>query len=103
MEHSGPRCRASPSQDAVRYLLPLLNRGAYMSKLCFSFPADVPPGIGVHGAVRPDLRAMPTTICFRYEPEVPRSRPAMCFSYPADPLPSISYLRRMPAATCFRY
>lgn len=74
-----------------------------MSKLCFSFPADVPPGIGVHGAVRPDLRAMPTTICFRYKPEVPRSRPAMCFSYPADPPPASPGVRRMPGGPCFRY
>jgi len=74
-----------------------------MSKLCFSFPADVPPGIGIQGAVRPDLRGTPYTVCFRNEPEVPRSMPAMCFSYPADPPPASPGVRRMPGGPCFRY
>ena len=76
-----------------------------MSKLCFSYPADVPAGIpdrdGAQAAGR-DLRRMPYP-CYSY--------PMMCFSYPDDgprggnsdlaqpPGPS---LRGMPM-TCFRY
>lgn len=70
-----------------------------MSKLCFSFPADVPPGIGIQGAVRPDLCGMPvTTHCFSYPADAPldaagrggarapvpglRAMPMTCYSYP---------------------
>lgn len=60
-----------------------------MPSICFSFPADVPPGTGTRDAVQPDppgLRRMPQgSGCFRYEADVPPG------------------LRRMPSSTCFRY
>lgn len=75
-----------------------------MSKLCFSFPVDAPPGNGVRHAVPLALRdplKMPYP-CYSY--------PAMCFSYPDEALPRIPgrhavppALRRMPAGSCFRY
>jgi hypothetical protein len=76
-----------------------------MSKLCFSFPVDAPPGNGPGHALPPpgprDPLKMPYP-CYSY--------PAMCFGYPDDtprgdgnpgaPPPG---LRRLPAGSCFRY
>jgi len=78
-----------------------------MSKLCFSFPVDAPPGNGPRHAVPPALRdplKMPYS-CYSYS--------KLCFSYPDDtprgdgnpgaappPWPG---LRRMPFGSCFRY
>ena len=77
-----------------------------MSKLCFSYPSDVPAGLPERSAAqeaRRDLRRMPYT-CYRY--------PQTCFGYPVgkpqddeDPSavrPPSPGLRRMPH-TCFRY
>jgi hypothetical protein len=74
-----------------------------MPFMCFSYPSDVPPGIGNCDAVQPDPRRMPFA-CF--------SDPIMCFSYPSDvPLgtrngdvapPPLPGLRRMPYS-CFSY
>jgi hypothetical protein len=70
-----------------------------MSKLCFSFPVDAPPGNGPGHAVPLALRD-------------PLKMPYSCYSYPGDtprggnssaaqpPLPG---LRRMPISMCFRY
>lgn len=75
-----------------------------MSKLCFSFPVDAPPGNGPRHAVSLALRdplKMPYP-CYSY--------PAMCFSYPDEALRSIPgrdtvppALRGMPTTLCFRY
>ena len=76
-----------------------------MPKMCFSYPADVPPGAGKRGAgqVSPGDPQIGYP-CFSYS--------KLCFSYPSDaslrvrdrdaaqpPLPG---LRRMPQM-CFRY
>lgn len=74
---------------------------------CFSYPVDASlDATGPAGArgPLPGRRAMPMT-CYSY--------PITCVRCPEDAppgagnrdavQPSISYLRRMPAATCFRY
>jgi hypothetical protein len=85
-----------------------------MPAICFSYPADMRPGIGNRNIAQPNLwnpRMMPHT-CFGYLADVPRSMPFACFSYPAD-VPQgagnrdaaqsdVPGLRRMPN-TCFRY
>jgi hypothetical protein len=51
----------------------------------FSYPADVPPGIGNRPSAQPappGLRRMPTTCCFKYAGDM-----HPCFSYPADVQP----------------
>ncbi len=89
---------------------------------CFSYPADVPPGIRNPDAGQPGLRAprlMPFA-CFSYPADVPRSMPLPCFSYPTTicfryppdvppgignrdaAQPGLRDPRRMPY-TCFRY
>jgi hypothetical protein len=92
-----------------------------MPAMCFSYPADIRPGIGNRNIAQPDLRnprMMPHT-CFGYPADVPRSMPFacfsypyLCFSYPDDaPLgngnrdgaqPTSPELRSMPYP-CFRY
>lgn len=84
------------------------------SSTCFTYP----PADGNRGAAPSapaGLRMMHTgTACFRYQAEVPRSMPNMCFSYPpATPTrignrgavpPGLPGLRQMPGtSTCFRY
>jgi len=62
-----------------------------MPNICFSYPAEVPPGITVGGAAQPGLRdprRMPA-MCFSYQADVPRSMPLSCFSYPAAAPPGI--------------
>jgi len=93
-----------------------------MPYTCFSYPADVAPGIGDRavGPALPGLRRMPDSQCFRYpatcfsDPaDVPRGMPvAPCFSYPDDvqasvrtrsaARPALPGLRRMPSM-CFNY
>jgi hypothetical protein len=80
---------------------------------CYSYPPDLPPGNEDRGAARSGLRGMPYKVCFRYQPEVPRSMPLMCFSYPVEAPPGsgnrnatpqvLDGLRRMPYSSCFRY
>lgn len=78
-----------------------------MPYICFSFPADVPPGTRNRNAAQAasrDLRKMPLP-CLSY--------PFLCFSYPSDVLPGTRNrdtaklappgLRRMGTSTCFRY
>jgi len=82
--------------------------------MCFSYLADMRPGIGNRNIAQPDLRnprMMPHT-CFGYPADVPRSMPFACFSYSAgvpqgggnrDVAQSdVPGLRRMPNM-CFRY
>ena len=80
-----------------------------MPNICYSYPADVPPGArSVAQPAPPGLRQVPTgTTCFRYPatdcfsyPPGVRWMPtsSSCFRYPAD----VPGLRRMPAS-CFRY
>ena len=74
-----------------------------MPAICFSYPADAPPGIATRTAGPSEIRRMPYP-CFSYPADLPRSMPSACFSYPdrgAVP-PSRPSLRRMPH-TCFRY
>jgi hypothetical protein len=57
-----------------------------MPATCFSYPADVPPGISNRGAAQPappGLRKMTTTCCFSYPADVPGARgmPSACFIY----------------------
>ena len=63
---------------------------------CFSYPADVPPGIGNRPAAQPTppgLRRMPTTSsCFKYPGDM-----HPCFSYTADTPAQYGYLH------CFSY
>lgn len=76
-----------------------------MSKLCFSFPVDAPPGNWPgHALPSPGLYdpLKMSYSCYSY--------PAMCFGCPDDtprgdgnpgaPPPG---LRRLPAGSCFRY
>ncbi len=83
-----------------------------MPSICFSYPADVPPGTRNRNAAQAalrDLRKMPYP-CFSYPADVPRSMPYACFSYSVDAPLGVrnrdaaqpSGLRRMPA-TCFKY
>ena len=80
-----------------------------MSKLCFSFPVDAPPGNGPGHAIPPpglsDPLKMPYS-CYSY--------PSMCFSYPPAGPPrtgnqgtapsNLPGLREMPGLLhCFRY
>lgn len=78
-----------------------------MSKLCFSYPSDVPtsfPDRSAAQAARRDLRRMPYP-CYSY--------PLTCFGYadgkpqgggdPSAGRPSSPGLRRMPVSPCFRY
>jgi hypothetical protein len=65
---------------------------------CFDYPADVPPGA-----------RMPTTLCFGYPGDRPRTMPAgCCFSYLADvppgdsAEPDLGDPRKMPYM-CFSY
>jgi hypothetical protein len=60
---------------------------------CFSYPPDVVLGV----------RQMSTgTACFRYRPEVPRTMPNMCFSYPPATPAARRDLRQMPYP-CYSY
>jgi hypothetical protein len=85
-----------------------------MPAICFSYQPDLPPGIGTRAAALPALREMPTTCCFSYTTDVPRSMPISgCFSYSLDVPPGAGNgaaapsaapgLRRMTTTTCFRY
>jgi hypothetical protein len=69
---------------------------------CYSYPGDTPRG-GNSGAAQPPLpglRRMPISLCFRYQPEMPRSMPFTCFRYPLAPLG----VRQMPTSgTGFSY
>jgi len=87
---------------------------ANMSKLCFSYQPDLPPGIGIRAVAPPAPRRMPAGPCFSYPAEVPRRMPvAGCFSYSLDVPPGAGNghaappgppgLRRMTYTTCFRY
>jgi hypothetical protein len=79
-----------------------------MSKLCFSFPADVSAGIRIRGAAQFGAHA-----CFSYQADAPLRMPFSCYSYPADASrdagnrevgPSaLPGLHQMPYGTCFRY
>jgi hypothetical protein len=75
-----------------------------MSKLCFSYQSDLPPGVGARAVAPPGLRRMPAGPCFSYTADVPRRMPLPCFSYSADGLqlagPGPS---RKAFTTCFRY
>jgi hypothetical protein len=90
-----------------------------MPAMCFSYPADVPPGIRNGNAALRDPRRMPYSCfsypvsCFSNPADMPRGMPvAPCFSYPADmptgvrtrsaPRPAPPGLRRMPGS-CFNY
>jgi hypothetical protein len=77
-----------------------------MSKLCFSFPADVSPGIRIRGTAHYGAYA-----CFSYQADMPLRMPLSCYSYPGDvaqggnPVaarPAVPGLRRMPES-CFSY
>jgi hypothetical protein len=50
------------------------------SKICFSYPADVPQGIGNLGVVRP---VRESKICFSYRASAVQPPPEskLCFSY----------------------
>jgi len=76
-----------------------------MPQMCFSYPADLPPGTGARDVVPPAPRKMPFGSCFSYTAEVPRSMPiGTCFSYSVDaPQPAPPGLHRMTNSTCFRY
>jgi hypothetical protein len=75
---------------------------------CVSYPSDVPPDPA-------GPRQLPTnSACFCYQPDAPRSMPAMCFSDPparpdriengGEAWPAPPGLRQMPGTlTCFRY
>jgi len=90
-----------PVPDAVRHLLQVLNQEA-ICFTCYSYPADMPPAARIKvragGAARP---AGKPYSCYSY--------PIMCVSYPvrtverSKPGCRAAGLRRMPAATCFRY
>jgi hypothetical protein len=78
-----------------------------MSKLCFSFPAEVPPAVRTRGAAQPGAYA-----CFGYRADVPLSMPFPSFSYPPavprgggnrDNAPARSGPVQMPVNLCFRY
>jgi len=84
---------------------------------CFSYPADVPPGIGNRPAAQPappGLRWMSTTssTCFKYPAGMPRSMSFSGLGHSADvppatkvpdaAQPALPGLRRMPNM-CFRY
>jgi hypothetical protein len=82
--------------------------------MCFSYPQRGENRSATRSAL-PGPRQLPaSTACFRYQPDVPRSVPYMCFGYPpAGPVglgnrddvpPAPSGLRQMPVTTsCFRY
>jgi hypothetical protein len=66
-----------------------------MPATCFSYSADVPPGIGSCKAAQPALPGLggmpvwpcfsyPGGPCFSYPADVPRSMPLPCFSYSVD-------------------
>ena len=90
-----------------------------MPATCFSYQADVPPGIGNRNAAQPALPGLggigypcfsyPSGPCFSYPADVPRRMPFSCFSYSVDaPLGvrnrnTMPGLRRMPVLPCFSY
>ena len=76
-----------------------------MSKLCFSYQPDLPPGIESRAVAPPGLRRMPAGSCFSYTADVPRRMPiGSCFSYTADaPQPAAPGQNRKTYTTCFRY
>jgi hypothetical protein len=85
-----------------------------MSKLCFGYQPDLPPGIGTRGVVPPALRRMPSGPCFSYQADVPhRMSTGTCFSYSPGAPPGTGNgnaapsappgLRSMTYSTCFRY
>jgi hypothetical protein len=91
-----------------------------MSKLCFSYQPDLPPGTESRAVAPPglrrmitshcfsytaDLSGMATGSCFSYTAEVPRRMPTgPCFSYPTDgPQSAPPGLRTMTYSACFRY
>jgi hypothetical protein len=78
-----------------------------MPNPCFSYPADVPPGISNRGAAQPappGLRRMTYTACFSYLGDMPptprRMTYSTCFRYPGN-VPQGP--RRMAFGTCFKY
>jgi hypothetical protein len=89
-----------------------------MPNPCFSYPADVPPGIRNGDASLRAPRRMPYSCfsypiaCFSNPADVPRGMPYSCFSCPADvpqgvgtrsaPRSAPPGLRRMPGS-CFNY
>jgi hypothetical protein len=50
------------------------------SKICFSYPADVPQGIGNRGVIRP---VHDSKLCFSYQASAVQPPPdsKLCFSY----------------------
>jgi hypothetical protein len=98
-----------------------------MPATCFSYQADVPPGIGNRNAAQPALPGLggigypcfsypsgpcfsyPSGPCFSYPANVPRRMPLSCFSYSAEVPPgarnrnTVPGQRRMPVLPCFSY
>jgi hypothetical protein len=76
-----------------------------MSKLCFSYQPDLPPGVGTRGVPLPALRRMPEAgPCFSYTADLPRHGWLGCFSYSADaPQLASPGQNKKAYSTCFRY
>jgi hypothetical protein len=85
-----------------------------MSKLCFSYQSDLPPGIRARDVAPPALRRMPSGPCFSYQADVPhRTSTGTCFSNSPGVPPgtgngnaapsALPGLRTMTYSTCFRY
>ena len=69
--------------------------------MCFSHPQRGENRSAMPSALSGPRQLPASTTCFRYQPDVPRSVPYSCFSYPPPGPPGP---RQMPVSTsCFRY
>ena len=84
-----------------------------MPLICFSYPADVPPGIGRRSVAPTALRRMPIGSCFSYSAAVPlnirnrnTTRPGPA-DHPSPPGGNSGFVSSAcasyPVVPCFRY